>query len=121
MFLVLRKAFLSGKNVRQFGPAEFAQECEMRDFRSAGYMRGLSMVDILAFDDIDKCKLSKNQEDKFFALLDARVKHRKPTFFTGNTKGDELKTKFYNGEAIVARMREHSISIHFPQQQTLAL
>lgn len=119
LFLVLKRAHYVGRSIKFFGPSQFAQECEMRDFKTASWIRGIVSYDILAFDDIDKCKLTRQQEEKFFALLDARISRRVPTFFTGNTKGDDLKLQFRNGEAIVARMREHSVSIHFPQQQQL--
>lgn len=119
MFLVLKKAHFEGKRIKIFGPSQFAQECEMRDFKTASWLRSVTAFDIIAFDDIDKCKLTRQQEEKFFALLDSRIARRLPTFFTGNTSGDRLKVQFTNGEAIVARMREHSASIHFPQQQNL--
>ncbi len=121
MFLILKKAHFEGRSVKVFGPSQFAQELEMRDFKTASWMRGVTAFDIVAFDDIDKCKLTRQQEDKFFALLDSRISRRLPTFFTGNTHGDDLKLQFRNGEAIIARMREHSVSIHFPQQQTLSI
>lgn len=121
MFLILKKAHFEGRSVKVFGPSQFAQELEMRDFKTASWMRGVTAFDIVAFDDIDKCKLTRQQEDKFFALLDARISRRLPTFFTGNTRGNDLKLQFRNGEAIIARMREHSVSIHFPQQQSLLI
>jgi hypothetical protein len=121
LFLILKKAHYEGKRIKFFGPSEFAQQCEMREFKTASWIRGLTAYDIIAFDDIDKCKLTRQQEEKFFAVLDARIAHRLPIFFTGNTQGDKLKLQFKNGEAIVARMREHCYSIHFPQQQQLQL
>jgi hypothetical protein len=57
----------------------------MREFKTASWIRGIVAYDIVAFDDIDKCKLTGNKEDKFFALLDAGYP-RVPTFFI-NTVG----------------------------------
>jgi len=119
LFLVLKKAHFAGKRIKFFGPSQFSQECELRNFKSASWIRDVVACDIVAFDDIDKCLLTKVQEDRFFSVLDARVARRAPTFFTGNTSGDALKLQFNNGESIVARIREHSASIHFPQQQNL--
>jgi len=121
LYLIVKKAYFDGKTVAVFGPSQFAQGCESRAFNTASWIRHLVSLDILGFDDIDKCKLTKPQEEKFFALLDARIARRAPTFFTGNTPGDDLKLQFRNGEAVLARMREHSVSIHFPQQQSLQI
>jgi len=121
LLLVLKHQHFLGHSIKFFGPDEFAKQCEMRDFKSARWLKGLEHLDILAFDDIDKCKMTKVQEDKFFALLDARIRNRKPIFFTGNTRGGELQTMFRNGAAIVGRMREFCVSIHFPAQQELPL
>jgi len=118
LFLVLKRAHFAALKVKCFGPSQFAQECEMREFKTASWIRGMLTYDILAFDDLDKCKFTRPQEEKFFGLLDARVSKRLPTFFTGNSNGDTLKTMFRNGEAILRRIRESCISIHFPQQQT---
>lgn len=119
MYLVLKQEHMRGARVKAFGPAEFAHECECRSYHTAQWIRWMSSYDILAFDDVDKCKLSPVQESKFFSLLDARVRNRKPTFFTGNTKGDALITMFRNGDAIVGRIRDHCVSIHFPEQKPL--
>lgn len=121
MLLVLKKAHFAGRRVKFFGPSQFAQELEMRDFKTASWIRNVTAYDIVAFDDLDKCKLTRQQEEKFFALLDSRIARRVPTFFTGNTQGEVLKTYFRNGEAIIRRIREHSFSLHFPQQQQLKL
>lgn len=121
MLLVLKKAHFDGKRVRFFGPSQFAQEIEMRDFKTASWIRAVMAYDVIAFDDLDKCKLTRPQEEKFFALLDARFSARKPMFFTGNSSGADLKTMFRNGEAVVRRIRESCVSIHFPQQQQLKL
>lgn len=119
LYLVLKAAHFGGLSFRVFGPSEFAEECRMRHFKASAFIRTLCAYDILAFDDIDKCKLSTSDEDKFFAVFDARIRQRKPTFFTGNSTGDKLKTFFRSGDAIVERIREHCVSIHFPQQKGL--
>ena len=119
MLMILKHRHFLGESVRFFGPSEFAQELEKRDFKSANWIKSVLSYDIVAFDDIDKCKMTKAQEDKFFALFDARIRSRKPVFFTGNASGDKLNLMFNNGPAIVGRIREFCMSIHFPVQQEL--
>ena len=121
MFLILRAAHFSGLSVKIFGPSEFAQGCEQRPWQTAPWIKALAKADIVAFDDVDKCKLTRPQEDKFFALLDARSRNRRPTFFTGNSNGDRLVTLFKNGEAIIGRIRDCCQSYHFPAQKSLPL
>jgi len=119
LYLILKKEHFNGAAVKIYGPSEFAQECELRDWSTAQWIRALGKLDILAFDDIDKCKLSKSQEDKFFAVLDARIRNRKPVMFTHNSTGEELTSYFRSGKAIVERLRQHCTSIHFPEQRNL--
>lgn len=121
LMLILHRAHFAGKSVLFVGPNGFIQGCEQRQYTTAPWIKRLEKLDVLAFDDIDKAKMAGHQEEKFFALLDARFRLKRPTFYTGNATGDELKTKFRNGEAIVARIREHSTSIHFAQQKNLGL
>lgn len=119
MLLVLKREFDSGKSIRFLGPSQFSMECEARAYHTGSWVTELINLNILAFDDIDKCKMTKVQEEKFFAVLDGRARNKRPTFFTGNSTGEELLTHFHNGKAIVERLRHHCKSIHFPQQQTM--
>lgn len=115
MYLAVKQAHFMGKRVRVFAPSEFAQSLERKDFKTASWIRQLTFdYDIVAFDDIDKCKFTRAQEDKFFALLDGRLVSGKPVFMTGNTHGGKLKLMFHHGDAIIERIREFCHSIHFP-------
>ena len=115
LFLLLQQLHFAGRRVRFFGPSEFCAECQAREWKASVWVQQLARADIVALDDIDKCTLSRPQEEKFFQLLDNRLRLGLPTFFTGNADGDQLKTCFRrHGDALVARIRECCQPIHFP-------
>lgn len=121
MFLILQREYFAGRSIKFFGPSEFSDGCELRNFKSAAWIATLCNYDILSFDDIDKCKMRNTHEEKFFAVVDRRMRRLKPTFYTGNSSGEVLTTKFKNGAALIARMREQCVSIHFPNPQKVLL
>ncbi len=115
MYQLFRFWHMMGKHVLVLGPGDFVLECERRAFKRAGWIRKLCSLDLLGFDDIDKMCLTKDMEAALFDLIDNRVAHEKPCFFTHNSDGATLEMKFRFGKALVRRMREFTDSIHFPK------
>lgn len=111
---------MSGMAVKVFGPGEFGVELAARDFARHSWLKTLFAMDVIAFDDMDKMNLSKEQELVFFGLLDKRMTQKKPCMFTHNSTAEELEYRFRNGKAMVRRIRQFAKSIHFPERLTQA-
>jgi len=116
MFLVLRELHFAGHSIRVFSPGAFCAELESREFKRGPWIKDLNAVDYLAFDDMDKLNLTKEQELVFFGVVDSRMSQKKPCLFTHNSSAEELQYRFKNGRAMVRRIRQFTRSIHFPSR-----
>jgi hypothetical protein len=112
-YMVLEREHLAGRVVRAFGPGDFAHTRELVKGAVAKWISTVSRYDLVLFDDVDKYSLSSAYEDTLFAIVDQRVKYKRPTIWTGNSGGECLKLMFKNGEALVRRIRNFSKSLHF--------
>lgn len=54
----------------------------------------LQRVDLLFIDDFGAEKGSEFADEKFFSVLDYRVRNRKHTWFSTNLSGDEIKKRY---------------------------
>lgn len=115
MSLIVEREVNAGRRVVALGPGGFKQGCEERDYRRGRWLKALGRVNILFVDDIDKMSLTQNQERDFFAVLNDRM-GRLPTLVTGNTRGDELETRFRLGGVLVDRIRRYCYSVHFSER-----
>jgi hypothetical protein len=118
MSLIIEREVKAGRRCVALGPGGFRQGCEERDFKRGRWLKALGRVDILFVDDIDKMSLTDNQERDFFAVLNDRM-GRLPTLVTGNTRGDELETRFRMGGVLVDRIRRYCYSVHFGQRGSI--
>lgn len=115
MWLILKREHFAGKSVVAFGPGEWAYEAERRNYRRAGWISRLNACDILAFDDVDKFRLTHEQEQALFSIVETRTSKKRPIFFTGNVNGEVLTLNFRLGEPLVRRIREFCVAVHFPK------
>lgn len=111
-WLILQREHYKGRKVMALSPGDFDAYYEAAQ-RKAEWIRMLSRLDVILFDDIDKYGMNYQAEKAFFALIDARNRYNKPNLFTGNSNGEKLSLKFREGEAMVRRIRQFAKSIHF--------
>ena len=116
LYVVLRRFHMAGKQVKVFAPGDFSSQLASRDFSRSAWVRGLCSLDFVAFDDMDKLNLTREQELVFFGLLDKRMSHNLPCVFTHNSNAADLEYHFRNGRAMVRRIRQFTKSIHFPER-----
>jgi DNA replication protein DnaC len=114
MFLILKKLHAKGLSLAVYTANDLAAEIERRGFSRNIWAHNVSRRDILAIDDMDKLHLTKPQEATFFGLLDKRMSHCRPCVFTHNSSAEELEYKFRNGAALVRRIRQFTVALHFP-------
>jgi DNA replication protein DnaC len=114
MSLVIKGMLEGGLSVVAFGPGDFRQNCELKEWKRGPWLKKLSSVDVLFIDDLDKMNLTREMEKDFFAVLSNRM-GRKPVLMTGNSTGEEITYTFKLGYAMVRRIRDHCLSIHFGQ------
>lgn len=114
LYLILRQSINDGRSALAFSPADFCNELSERSFKRAPWVRRLCAVNVLAFDDVDKLNLTREQELCFFGILDKRMANERPCLFTHNSSAAELEYQFRNGKAMVRRIRQFTQSFHFP-------
>lgn len=118
LFLILKSRMMRGSRAIALGPGEFVVELGKRLYSAkAEWIHKLCKVDFLAFDDMDKMSLTRDQESALFGILDKRMTYRLPCLFTHNSTASQLEYKFRNGAAMVRRIRHFTRSIHFPGKQ----
>lgn len=115
MILVLKRLHDSGKKVLLFGPSDFGQEMAKRGLAYKDWLGRVRCKDAIAFDDIGRVRMSPTVEGEFYGLLEYFVASGRPMIFTHNFDGQRLSKLYRHGDAIVARMREHFLSIHFKE------
>lgn len=119
MLLVLKRQFMSGKSVYLLLAGKFEEQLEKRAWKRAPWIEGLCRVDVLAFDDLDKCApMSRDYEKVLFSILDRRMASKKPVLLTHNSTAQVLEYKFKNGEAMVRRIRDFTKSVYFKPNAT---
>ena len=112
MSLLVQALLEMGKSVIAFGPEDFRAQCQAHNYRRSPWLRKLSRVDVLFIDDLDKMNLTREMEKDFFSVLSNRM-GRKPVLMTGNSTGEQIEYSFKLGYAMVRRIRDHCLSIHF--------
>ncbi len=103
---------LANKWIEQGVGFLFENVSEMFDTLRAGYDKGtykeemnrIQSTEVLVMDDLGSEKPSEWVEEKLFQVLDHRVMHSKPTFFTTNCKSSDLKNKLH--ERITSRIKD---------------
>lgn len=119
LFLILRERIMHGAKAIVLGPGEFTVELGKRLYSAkAEWIHKLSRVDLLAFDDMDKMSLNRDQEAALFGILDKRMAYQLPCLFTHNSTASQLEYKFKNGAAMVRRIRHFTRSIYFPPRSS---
>jgi DNA replication protein DnaC len=112
--LLLKSMHAAGHSIICFGPGGFRAGCIAHNHRRPPWLDKLSKVDLLFIDDMDKMNLTKEQERDLFEVLTNRM-GRKPVLLTGNASGKCIEYHFRLGEAMVRRIRDHCLSIHFAE------
>lgn len=115
MIEILRREYDYGKTFRVFGPADFALTIASLGFKADEWVKGLRKADLIAFDDIDKLRLSPVQEGQLFGLIEHFIACQKPIIMTHNSDAFALTRRFKCGEALVGRIKDSSLfkSVHF--------
>jgi hypothetical protein len=117
LFLYLAKCFAAGRRIAAFDCLRFSEEIErwQARFEISKLTKMLSTVDILAFDDVDKVKMSRSAGDKMFAVFSRRCDAGLPTLFTSNANGSGLESVLPHPKPFVARIREFCDAKYFSQ------
>lgn len=83
------------------------------DMKAEALVHSLKAAKVLAFDDLDKDRLSPKAEEALFAVISHRCDHGKPTLITTNLTGEPLVARMSAemGTALLRRLREFSSTI----------
>jgi hypothetical protein len=83
------------------------------DMKAEALVHSLKSAKVLAFDDLDKDRLSPKAEEALFAVISHRCDHGKPTLITTNLTGEPLVARMSAemGPALLRRLREFSVTI----------
>jgi DNA replication protein DnaC len=83
------------------------------DMRAAALVESIKRAKVLAFDDLDKDRLSPKAEETLFAAISHRADYGKPTIITTNLTGEPLVARMSAemGTALLRRLREFSVTI----------
>lgn len=106
---------------------EFQQECVERN-RPGGiggwedWLSDLRHLSILYFDDVSKLRFSERCESEFHSLLDYRITHEYPTFFTSELSIDDFGERISddNRAGIMRRIKEFCQPVRFGEGGTYA-
>lgn len=69
---------------------------------------------VLMLDDVDKDKFTERTAEMLFAVLDARLRHGRPTIVTLNASEAAFESKFPNpeaGRATLRRLKKHGTTV----------
>lgn len=110
--LLIHREVLRGRTVIALGPGGFREKCEELAYHRSRWLKALTKVDLLFFDDFDKMNLQREMEKDLFWVLVQRF-GRLPTVFTMNVNGAQMQLRLAFGAAVVRRLREDCQSIHF--------
>ncbi len=83
------------------------------DMKAEAFVQLVKTAKVLAFDDLDKDRLSPKAEEALFAVISHRCDHGKPTLITTNLTGEPLVARMSAemGTALLRRLREFSVTI----------
>jgi len=83
------------------------------DMKAEALVHSLKAAKVLAFDDLDKDRLSPKAEEALFAVISHRCDHGKPTLITTNLTGEPLVSRMSAemGTALLRRLREFSSTV----------
>jgi len=83
------------------------------DMKAESLVHSLKAAKVLAFDDLDKDRLSPKAEEALFAVISHRCDHGKPTLITTNLTGEPLVARMSAemGTALLRRLREFSFTV----------
>ena len=116
MWQVLRRlAVEAGLPPAYFGAGELspAVSAAWADMKAEPLVASLKAAKVLAFDDLDKDRLSPKAEEALFAAISHRCDYGKPTIITTNLTGEPLVARMSAemGTALLRRLREFSVTI----------
>ena len=118
-FLLLKRLILAGRDVAVFDCASFAHKASELfgegKGRGQAWVKGLSAIDVLFFDDIGKNPMTERAEAEFYTVVDRRTTHMLPIIGTTNMTGVQLKAKTSEdrGAPLVRRLREFCEIVSF--------
>jgi hypothetical protein len=97
LYLLLRRmALKEGRSVCAVRAADFGTECSLLFAegmtKAYAYSKKLIQADVLAIDDLDKCRFSERVESELFRIIDSRTMNRTPIIVTLNANPDQLTT-----------------------------
>lgn len=116
MWQVLKRlAIEQGLPPVYFGAGELspAVSAAWADMKAERLVESVKAAKVLAFDDLDKDRLSPKAEEALFAVISHRCDYGKPTVITTNLTGEPLVARMSSemGPALLRRLREFSVTI----------
>jgi len=115
--LMRRLILVDGLDVMAFDSVGFGHDCAKHfgNYNGDRWVKTVSRVPVLFFDDFDKLTLTERVESELFGVIEHRIAHLLPIIITTNATGNTLEKKMtaMRGAALIRRLRESCDAIIF--------